>query len=137
MRLFYGSCSGTKMNRSQVGKKKLAYIDVECPHCFTSWISHSKEDQETCVHCERPLKKATPPKPIQYESQVIEAFPDLPTLKEIKFEAILERLSIFNGSRTKSAKSLGISTRAINLWLLEMKSLGMQVPEMGQYNADL
>jgi DNA-binding NtrC family response regulator len=50
------------------------------------------------------------------------------TLKEIKFEVVLERLIAFKGNRVRTAKSLEVSIRALRLWIHEMKRLGMDVP---------
>jgi DNA-binding NtrC family response regulator len=39
------------------------------------------------------------------------------TLEQIKRDAVLERLAYHHGNATATAKSLGVSVRAVSMWL--------------------
>lgn len=54
-------------------------------------------------------------------------------LRAIELRAILKRLVIFNGNRTRTAASLHISLRCLRNKIAELKGMGVNVPESLRY----
>jgi len=51
------------------------------------------------------------------------------TLQELETQTILKTLEYYNWTRTKAARSLGISTRGLRLKITKLRDMGVSVPD--------
>lgn len=51
------------------------------------------------------------------------------SLRELKMRILIEVLKSKRGIRGQAARSLGISLRAIRMWIIEMNKSGIEVPK--------
>lgn len=65
----------------------------------------------------------------QMEQRLSSSATSQPTLEEIKYMAILERLTKCHGILSQTAKSLGVSLKGLKYMLAKMRAMGIHIPD--------